>query len=174
MLKETRILLGLTQQEMAGHLGISRSQLAMIESGRRDLATNKYLELLKIYQVMAPGTSDSSNPVEKAPGQAEKLSLERKKLVKQQLDIHQFRLKHIKDRIAGFKAKQDSYLRLSAGMKGELSNLTAKTRKLLELREAEMGTHALKKGGSSLLELEMRLCACEAIIRFLQSELKKG
>ncbi|HMI79108.1 MAG TPA: helix-turn-helix transcriptional regulator, partial [Ferruginibacter sp.] len=65
MTRELREYFGISQDEMARQLGISRSHLAMIESGKRELNSEKHARLGKLFLAIN-GIKDTAISSEKA------------------------------------------------------------------------------------------------------------
>jgi len=56
MIKELRTQLGMSQLELAMHIGVSRSHLAMVESGRKALNNDKHFLVTKMFIAANGGT----------------------------------------------------------------------------------------------------------------------
>ena len=165
---EIRALLGITQQQFAMILGISRSHLAMCETGKREWPANtmtKFAILLK--QVQAPQTIDKRA--------ARIQSDTRREAIMKWHKETEYQLETVKRKMSAAVKKQE------AGVRIRQLNQSFEGRQTKEIRErsamhliSEKASRSLKKDEETeLLKLEIRLEVLAFEKTLLESKLKK-
>ena len=167
MIREIREFYRIPQRLLADYLGISRSQLSMIEMNQRSLSAESSLNLLKFFKAI----SNSETTKDPEIKQSIKAQDERKKtIVKNKLQEARLRLKMAKDALARLQEEQSRTLKVMTSIffLRKLS-LTKHEESLVSLVEMDAREQQQSSGIDKQLELETEIKRIEAEIRYLES-----
>jgi len=169
MLKEIRSHYGIPQELFAGYLGISRSQLSMAESGKRQLSTAIILQLLPLFQAI-------SKP--KAKPKDEKLIRDKtlqkeevNKFCRFRMEENEYKIKLLQKRLAKMIADQERAAHILQTIPS--IRVEAKAMSLLELVESSARDLQKKTQESSQLLLELTIQHLNAENSYLNKRSKK-
>jgi transcriptional regulator with XRE-family HTH domain len=171
MLKEIRTHYGIPQELFAGYLGISRSQLSMAESGKRQLSTAIILQLLPLFQAI-------SKP--KAKPKDEKLIRDKtlqkeevNKFCRFRMDENEYKIKLLQKRLAKMIADQERAAHILQTIPSIRVEAKAKDMSLLEIVESSARNLQKKTQESSQLLLELTIQHLKAENSYLNKRSKK-
>ena len=163
-------LLGLTQQELAGLLGVSRSQLAMFETGKRGLPV-KATELLAQLLTHA---QDAKTVVKVDPNAARQQS-HRRQHIERLLVENEYQRLTIEKKVAAAERKVTAHVNLSklanevlqtTGKSADTNRKTFFAHKSAQVESADAGANLVK------LQLKQELLDVER--KYLESLLRKS
>ncbi|RZK43849.1 MAG: helix-turn-helix domain-containing protein [Hymenobacter sp.] len=151
-----RAQLGLTQQDLARLLGVSRTALAMAEQGSRDLPSAATVRLLGLWQALATMPAPVAAAVLSA-GQREDLSIRLQGIQLEEYPLRQ-QLRRVQIRLTQARVRQqaESVLRAALPATEALAH-----RKLGRLAEAADACLRDESATPALLELRLRVLAFE-------------
>jgi len=167
MIRQLREYFGISQDEMARQLGISRSHLAMIESGKRELNSEKHTRLGKLFlAINGIAIKDTAISNEKAilPDHAGEERFFG--CVKLELLTYRHRLLKVNRQIRTLQTSRERkakrFMRIDM-----LEHAGEKASECVNIR-----THArppsLPARDAELLKLKIKKCSYEAALKFLE------
>jgi transcriptional regulator with XRE-family HTH domain len=164
-----RTLLGLSQQDMAVLLGVTRGHLSMYEIGKRDLPSHAMLLLAEMLAyVQAPEAAERRTEA------AKQYSKPHQQFIERMIRENEFQQLRIARKIAAEQKKQESQLRM-VHLSDFLNNRQAKekTANVFHDRIIHKAQVAARETNTSLLkfELEQELLILEKMM--LESKLRK-
>lgn len=152
-----RAHLGLTQQELARLLGVSRTTLAMAEHGSRDLPPAVSVQLLRLWQAIADAPATPETPVPLSSAQRDTLDLRRLAIKREEYPVHQ-QLKRIQIRLAQARQRQQ----VEPALRAALPASEVQAHRWLGRLADEADARLRDEGGEPvLLELRLRVLAFE-------------
>ncbi len=168
MLKQIRQTLGLSQETVAIYLGISRSQLAMVEAKRREINSPAYYKLLSLCAPLI--SNDPSEKSHSLTDTKKKKDKQLQKSIERTIKEKAFLLAAARRKLSKLQTQQQ----LSGNMLNKLHSLPSKinredqplihtvTSQAQKLYEASSAEH--------LLQLQMKIAGLEAELKFLREK----
>jgi len=170
MIKLLREYFGITQQDMAIYIGISRSHLSMIESGRRTLEGNKSSKLVKLFlAVNAIMRSNDSSIDERDLAIAETFARKYDRFFDLQLLTYRHRLWKVDWQLRRRKNDREKNSKRFL----QLDILESRVDEGAKTNFNILYTRPVPDNNRELLLLQIKKCSYEAALRFLEEQKEK-
>jgi len=152
---------------MSAHLKISRSQLSMIEIGRRSLSAERLTDLADLQQHMLAGTSGGKITHEKFIELLADQQKKKESLVSYEMLNHQHKLQTIRRRMMKLKDNQEHCRKIFEQLDNLEKTIKKKDKDLLSMICSQAKELQHLNGEDTLFKLELQAVALEAVHKFL-------
>jgi transcriptional regulator with XRE-family HTH domain len=165
-----REVLGLTQDQIAILLNVSRSHWAMYERGERDLPTSAFLVLGDIMAYAQTVAAKSAPKTEQQPEQAAALHVSLQKMLKE----NQYQREHLARKLALLERKQEAQgkaLQLAAYLKAKNPNAKERETQLLNRINAKATKGVTHKMLLQIIKWQIKLEMLQVEKRLLEERI---
>ncbi len=172
MLKQIRLELGLSQELVAGYLGISRSQLAMVEANRRELNSPEYVRFLSLYAQFTSKEKNKkgSKPASPAKNNAGKIF---QQSIEKNLAERAYALAAAQRKLAKLDAKYQQASDLLQKIASFKAGQSVKDQHLVSIMESNAERSVSAASAAIQLNLRLRIRGLTAELKYLKQQKAK-
>lgn len=167
MIKEVRTFYGLSQEILAGYLGITRSQLSMAEISKRSLTTSALLRLNHLFLAI---TENAKKMPEIIPGKIiTEQNKQLEKFVSYRISENEYKLIVLSRSLKRKKPDQMRSFQLIESIQALKEDPSLKDNGIINI--IDMGSQQLQKksGAVAMLKLELQIKQLETETAFLKN-----
>jgi transcriptional regulator with XRE-family HTH domain len=165
MLKQIREHYKIPQSLFAGYLGISRSQLSMAESGRRNISAESLANLLPLYLAISSPASKSKE--RKPVKETAQLKVEWIAFLEKKKTGNEFKLRQLENQLVKLKAEQARCSQILQNMPSFRAASKQREILLLDIIEMSAAKRQMLNSPTARLKLELKILALKAESAYL-------